>query len=84
MNCEPLVFVGLVVNSALYVLLVFIAATVHGVRVSADLAIATAGFTYLAYFAQLARARDAVNLALVTASIVLGLMAGLALLVAGG
>ena len=78
--------IGAIVNSAIYILLVFVAGLVRGYPVAWKLAIATAGVTYLSHLVSgLASARN--NAAVmhvatffVGVSIGLGMIAGLDLL----
>lgn len=84
---NPFVSIGVLINSALYLTGCFVAGLATGNSVAWRLALATAGVTYLAYVVQEAasvqRSRPTLGhaaLALVTASIALGLLAGLALI----
>jgi len=73
-------FFGLVVNSALYLLMVFVAALVLGNRTAMYLSIVTAGICYLAYAAEMVPASQFTLRLLMALSIAAGACAGLALL----
>jgi hypothetical protein len=79
------VVVGAMINSALYLLCVFVASIVFHVPVAWKSAIASMGFTYLSYLAQMPGADEYLRrgaLFLVLVSIVIGAIAGLAQLIA--
>ncbi len=72
--------IGLLINSAIYVVGVMAAGIAYDKRVAVYLAITTAGLNYLAYGVQLAEAPNIVSIALVLLTVAVGLAAGLALL----
>lgn len=86
MSDTDAVRIGVLVNSALYLTLVFVAGLFFGVPFAWKSAVATAGVVYLAYFAQEAAITSqskvirCVAVALVLLSIALGAGAGIALL----
>lgn len=78
---QPYILVGIIVNSALYLGAVFVAALVaHNLRAE-YLAIAAMGATYVSYFLQmLIGSHRQISLASVGGSIALGISAGVSLL----
>lgn len=86
MSDTDAVRIGVLVNSALYLSLVFVAGLFFGVPLAWKGAVATAGVVYLAYFAQEAAIMRQSKViwhaavALVLLSIALGAGAGIALL----
>jgi arginine exporter protein ArgO len=77
---NPFVYVGLLLNSALYLVCVFVAGIFTHNALSWKLAIATMGVCYLCYLAQDMAASRRVAGALVVLSIILGVAAGLLLI----
>lgn len=79
-DMQKILAYGLFINSALYLVGVFVA----GMRFHNDfawkMALASAGFTYVGYMVQFLELPRAVSGTAVTFSVVLGLAAGLALL----
>lgn len=80
MDPKSLSFIALVVNSALYLVLIFLAGIFWENRWAAILSIATAGVCYLAYSAELVPAPDWALRLCMGMSIFLGAAAGIALL----
>lgn len=76
-----MIFVGAVLNSAFYVAGVLVTALWRHDVAAADLAVVTFGVTYLSYLAQATDGLRTYAPFLVYSSIVVGLAAGLALLV---
>lgn len=96
MNPIKITVIGAMGNSALYLLFVFVAGMVRGPALAWQLAIATAGVTYLSYILQMPRVQEqfqfdptprvvtpgwqiAAGLVAMSLSILLGVAAGLAL-----
>lgn len=73
---------GVLLNSALYLLTVFVAAVCDHNDVARDFTIATFGLTYLCYVAQLGRSRFAGLLTVL--SVASGVTAGVVLIFPGG
>lgn len=79
-----LLIVAIIVNSALYIAMVFTAGLVTHNAVAYMIAIMTAGVCYLSYSAQVIWPKqNFVSLVTVLASIVLGVLAGVSLLIGG-
>lgn len=77
----PPVFVGILLNSALYLGSCVVAGLVSGYPVAWRLAVAAMGVTYLGYMGQIIEAvPPKVQYAVVAASVVIGAAAGVALL----
>ena len=81
MNADQrLLVIGIYINSALYLAGVFVAGIITNNPTAWKLSLATAGFCYLTYTAQVMGAQRAACLALFATSVVLGVFSGLSLL----
>ncbi len=81
---QRLVFIGGLINSALYLGGVLLVAIVEHNRYASRLALIAIGLTFLAYLAQVQRGADStIGAAIAVVSIVAGIGAGLALLFGG-
>lgn len=80
MDDRKWLIVGLLINSALYISTVFALGIVEHNAVASKLAVATAGVTYLSYFAQLSDGARQISSVLVVTSILAGVAAGAALI----
>lgn len=72
--------IGCYINSALYLAGVFVAGIVYRHPHAVHFSLASAGFSFLGYFAQVANAKRSISAALVILSVGLGAVAGLLLL----
>ena len=79
---NPFAAIGGILNGALYLVCVFVAALVWQQHVTVLLAVAALGVTFLSYLAQVCGAKSSrLNIAIHLASIGLGIAAGLSLIV---
>jgi len=71
--------VGTLINSALYLVMIFVLGVAWGYRDVAVFAVLTAGLAYLGYWAQVTRVPVLTVMLIVNGSIVFGVLTGLVL-----